>query len=134
MKRNVGDAVPLVTDIEVSVLERIGDLASAEEELGRLIRIEPRRYSHEVKLANIKFRQGEAAAAKEVIESIDYEEIKDDAEALMEVATDLPPKNWSRCNVSPGPERKGGKDGKEEAYSRADHQQAQRGGGGHIGR
>ena len=48
--------------------------------------------------------------------------------------TDLPPKNWSRCNVSPGPERKGGKDGKEEAYGRADHQQAQRGGGGHIGR
>ena len=47
---------------------------------------------------------------------------------------DLPPKNWSRCNVSPGPERKGGKDGKEEAYGRADHQQAQRGGGGHIGR
>ena len=29
---------------------------------------------------------------------------------------------------------KGGKDGKEEAYGRADHQQAQRGGGGHIGR
>ena len=24
---------------------------------------------------------------------------------------DLPPKNWSRCNVRPGPEKKGGKDG-----------------------
>ena len=61
-------------------------------------------------------------------------ELIDRHHRMVDRRIDLPPKNWSRCNVSPGPERKGGKDGKEEAYSRADHQQAQRGGGGHIGR
>ena len=37
---------------------------------------------------------------------------------------DLPPKNWPKCNVS-NLDRRKGRNAKEEAYTRAGHQQAE---------
>ncbi len=84
--RGDGLPIPVVSEVEVLVLELIGDLEQAENILTGLVDLEPRKALHKLRLANAKLRRRESEAAKEVIQLIEYEDMKDDAQTLIEVA------------------------------------------------
>ena len=68
------------------MLELIGDLEQADNILTGLVDLEPRNALHKLRLANAKLRRRDSEAAKEVVRLIEYEDMKDDAQTLIEVA------------------------------------------------
>lgn len=81
-----GPAIPLVSQFEAAVLCMTGDLELAEGLLTELVNLEPDRSDHVVNLAVVKHRRGNREGARQTIEKIRFNDIKDDSEALVEVA------------------------------------------------
>lgn len=84
--RNNSKPIPFITEIETYVLEYIGDLETAKELLSALSLIEPEKVMHRLRLALICVRANNYEEARQSIDAISFDEIRDDAEALMRVA------------------------------------------------
>ncbi len=84
--RGTGEVIPVITEVEARVLEYVGDLKQARELRLRLCQKEPKDTSLRVRLALVEFWMGNRDAARELLNAIRYEDIKDDATALMQVA------------------------------------------------
>ena len=84
--KNNGKPIPFITEIETHVLEYIGDLETTKELLSELILIEPEKVMHRLRLAFIYVRANNYEEACQAIDRVSFDEIKDDAEALMRVA------------------------------------------------
>lgn len=84
--RGAGEAIPVITEIEVRVLEYIGNLTQAKELRLQLSQKEPKNVAHRVQLALIEFWMGDRESARELLNIIRYEDIKDDATTLIQIA------------------------------------------------
>jgi tetratricopeptide (TPR) repeat protein/predicted nucleic acid-binding protein len=84
--RKDGEAVPVVTEVEASVLEYIDDLEPAVRLREALSRVEPKNPSHLLKIFMLEFRRGREAKARDAITRLRYEEVKDNAQALIHMA------------------------------------------------
>lgn len=84
--RGSGPPLPAVSEIEAAVLEYVGDLERALEIHTELSRIEPDVVWHRIRAVVACIRRGDEQRARDILGEIPFEEIKDDAEALMQVA------------------------------------------------
>jgi tetratricopeptide (TPR) repeat protein len=84
--RDIRGPLPLITEIETLVLEYIGDLKQARDLRYQLSCIEPTNIVHRVHLALLDFRRGERDAARQTITRIRFDEIKENARILVQVA------------------------------------------------
>lgn len=84
--RNGGPAIPVVSEVEAQVLVYATDLERALDLFLQLKDLEPGKVTHRLWIANLRQRKGDRDAARETIESIRFEEIKDTPEFLMRVA------------------------------------------------
>lgn len=84
--RNDGPAIPVVSEVEAQILVYATDLERALDLFMQLKDLEPGKVTHRLWIANLQQRKGERDAARQTIESISFEEIKDAPEFLMRVA------------------------------------------------
>lgn len=85
-KRAGGRALPFVSVIEAHLLEKIGDLASAERLLVELVEIEPDDPDHRISLAYLRYRRGDYDGSKQAVLGIGVEEVKGNAHQLLALA------------------------------------------------
>lgn len=81
-----GPAIPVITEIEALILEYIGDLESARSLRVQLSEIDSKNVSHRVRLALLDIRRGEREQARQPLSEIGFEDIKNNAMALIQVA------------------------------------------------
>lgn len=84
--RKDGDAVPVVTEVEANVLEYVDDLEPALRLRLALNRVEPKNPSHLVRVFMLEFRRGREEEARAAITRLRYEDVKDNAWALIHMA------------------------------------------------
>lgn len=84
--RGDGEAIPVVTEVEASVLEYLDDLEPAIRLREELSRVEPRNPSHLIKVFMLEFRRGHEEEARAAITRLRYEDIKDKPQALIHTA------------------------------------------------
>jgi len=84
--RGCREAIPVVTEIEALVLEYIGDLERARELRLQLSRVEPNNIVHRIRVALLDLRRGDPEAARATLSNIPLNEIKENAQALIQVA------------------------------------------------
>jgi tetratricopeptide (TPR) repeat protein len=84
--RASGTPRPLVTEIEALILDYIGDLKQARSLRDQLSYLEPANIAHRVHLALLDFRRGERESARQTLAQIRFEEIKENARILIQVA------------------------------------------------
>jgi transcription elongation GreA/GreB family factor/RNA binding exosome subunit len=84
--RGTGDVLPVITEIESLVLEQIGDFEQAKDLRVRLSKVEPRNAGHKVRVAMLELRCGTKASAAEALKQITFDDIKDNAFWLLQVA------------------------------------------------
>jgi tetratricopeptide (TPR) repeat protein len=84
--RGSGDAIPVVSEIEALILEYVGDLDQAKVLRKQLSVAEPSTVNHRIKIALLDLRLGDLEGARQVLSSVGFEEVKDNADALIQVA------------------------------------------------
>lgn len=84
--RKDGEAIRVVTEVEANVLEYIDDLEPAIQLRLSLSRVEPKNPSHLIKVFMLEFRRGREAEARDAITRLQYEDVKDNALALIHMA------------------------------------------------
>jgi transcription elongation GreA/GreB family factor/predicted nucleic acid-binding protein len=84
--RNGGTAIPVVSEAEAQLLAFAGDLVQSLNLFVQLRDLEPQKVLHRLWIADLQRRIGEREAARNTIESIRFEEIKEVPELLMRVA------------------------------------------------
>lgn len=84
--RKGGEAIPVVTEVEANVLEYIDDLEPAIQLRLALSKVEPKNPSHLIKVFMLEFRRGREEEARAAITLLRYEEVKDNAQALIHMA------------------------------------------------
>jgi tetratricopeptide (TPR) repeat protein len=93
--RHGGPPIPLVSEIEAAVLEYIGDLQEARNLWEGLAGLEPENSSHRIRVLLLDLRRGDLTRARDQLSRISYEQIKNDARALINVA-------WARLTLGEG--------------------------------
>jgi tetratricopeptide (TPR) repeat protein len=83
--RGDGDVIPMVSEIEALVMERIGDLDGAIGLLLRLSHIEPTNFFHRVRIALFQLRRGDRDAARITLSNIHVGDLSE-SHALLQVA------------------------------------------------
>lgn len=78
--------VPKISELEVNILERAGDLASARNVLNALIQGLPDDAHLRIRAAYLEFRDGEVEKARELALTIPFDLVSNDAMALMNLA------------------------------------------------
>jgi transcription elongation GreA/GreB family factor/predicted nucleic acid-binding protein len=84
--RKDGEAIPVVTEVEASVLEYVDDLEPAIRLREALSRVEPKNPSHLIKVFMLEFRRGHEGEARAAITRLRYEDVKENARALIHMA------------------------------------------------
>jgi transcription elongation GreA/GreB family factor len=85
-ERAGGAAIPLITAVEVTLLEEAGDIEEAKKLLAQLIAIEPDDPDHRIHLAHLRYRSGDTEGSKEAVLGVAPEEVKGSAHQLMALA------------------------------------------------
>ncbi len=81
-----GTPVPVVTEVEASVLEYVGDLGPAIDLRLELSRVEPQNPFHLIRVFMLEFRRGDADAARAAVDQVRHDTVKDNAVALIHLA------------------------------------------------
>lgn len=84
--RGGGPPIPKISEVEAAVLEYTGDLERALEIHMELSRIEPDVVWHRIRAVVACIRRGDTTRARSILEDVSFDDIKDDADALVEVA------------------------------------------------
>ena len=84
--RLVDGVKPEVSEIEALILESIGDLQGAAQLWHELNEEYPGNVKYRLPLARLDFRSGNRESARARLSAIQFDEIKDDAEGLLQVA------------------------------------------------
>ncbi len=84
--RGQGEPIHFVSEIEARILEWIGDIQPALGIYESLAKQEPTQWGYKFSQIMILSRQRDSEKAKEVLLSIDYEDIKDQPDALIKTA------------------------------------------------
>jgi tetratricopeptide (TPR) repeat protein/predicted nucleic acid-binding protein len=84
--RSVEGIRPVISEIEALILDSIGDLYGARDIWVELSKKQPEEVRYRLPLARLDFRKGDRESARQRLLAITYDEIKDNAEVLIEVA------------------------------------------------
>jgi tetratricopeptide (TPR) repeat protein len=84
--RRDGEAIPIVTEVEANVLEYVDDLEPAIRLRQALSQVEPQNPSHLIRIFMLELRRGNEEEARAAISRLHYEEVKDNAWALIHMA------------------------------------------------
>jgi transcription elongation GreA/GreB family factor len=84
--RGEGQAIPLISEIEAAILEKIGDIAGAVQLTKQLIQLDPGNLTQKIYLISLLLRQGSIEEAKKEVKHIDYSDVKDNSELLLRMA------------------------------------------------
>jgi tetratricopeptide (TPR) repeat protein len=84
--RGSGRPLPVVTEVEIRILEFIGDIGEARKLLEQLSDIEPSEVRHRLRLAGLAVRRGDRDGAREVLRRIRDDEVRDNSHHLMQLA------------------------------------------------
>lgn len=85
-KRAGGRAIPFVSAIEAHLLEKAGDLQSAERLLAELVELEPDYADHRIGLAHLRYRRGDYEGAKRAVLGVSADDVEGNAHQLLALA------------------------------------------------
>jgi tetratricopeptide (TPR) repeat protein len=81
-----GSAIPFVSEIEARVLVAAGKPEEALQVFTQLTRLEPKKFSHRLWMVELHRRLKDSEAARELLKEITLEEVKNDSNALLQIA------------------------------------------------
>ena len=84
--RNDGDAIPFVSELEANILNVLGDYENALHLFEQLARLEPKKVTHRFSIVEMQQKLENFEAARVTVETINFEDIKDDVDALIHTA------------------------------------------------
>ena len=84
-QRGDGPPIPVISEIEAEVLDRIGDVAKARDLFARLAEADRQRPALWLRAANEAYRQSDLDGARGYIRKVNAQDIREDAVALMQL-------------------------------------------------
>lgn len=84
--RGGGKAIPFVSEIEAGVLVAAGEFENALRLFSELAKLEPQKISHRLWMVDIQHRLKNDEGARQTLEGITLDELKNDSTALIQVA------------------------------------------------
>jgi tetratricopeptide (TPR) repeat protein len=84
--RGEGSPIPVISEVEAAALEYIGDLDGAKALYLALSEVERQNIFHVLKAVTIELRRNNSDEAKALLQSIPYENFKDNPDALTRIA------------------------------------------------
>lgn len=84
--RGGGEAIPLISEIEAHVLVAAGELEDALHLFTQLAQLEPQKIAHSLWMVEVQRRMKNYEGARETLQGITYEKVKNNSSALIQVA------------------------------------------------